>query len=424
MMFSSRASARGAPRQVRPPPSPRVARLRAARERRRARSRSSDPHRREPFLPARSPVAAHRRVRTTAGAFVTTSRARLSWTTTPRPGGAGVSSAAAFAAFARASSSARTGRSSPASPRRQALVHHVARRGSRTASTSRASDPPPVRRLRLRPSSPPPPPPPPPSSRRRPFAAGLGGPRAYGGAPRRRGRHRRLRPRGVHRRGLPRGDRERLVVPRILPALARAGRGARRADAARRGGAEGESRGRCSSSAGARRARTRGRASEATSYWQASRALDCVRAGRRSGSPRPPGVHGGARAGQSGERVVRDARFAERHRKAPRNLTVVGYERRERFEKRAQDGGSRPEERFTWAPPRRTRRGRWRARRVRWRCERRRRRTRRVRGGAGGEANAVRDPFNVGHPYGGRTRTWSRLFRHCGTETFAGKLPW
>ena len=41
-----------------------------------------------------------------------------------------------------------------------------------------------------------------------------------------------------------------------------------------------------------------------------------------------------------------------------------------------------------------------------------------------GAKRTGRDPFNVGHPYEGSNPDLVGLFRHCGTETFAGKLPW
>ena len=45
-------------------------------------------------------------------------------------------------------------------------------------------------------------------------------------------------------------------------------------------------------------------------------------------------------------------------------------------------------------------------------------------GEALGAKRTGRDPFNVGHPYEGSNPDLVGLFRHCGTETFAGKLPW
>jgi hypothetical protein len=169
-----------------------------------------------------------------------------------------------------------------------------------------------------------------------------------------------------------------------------------------------------------------GSVSEATSYWQASRALDWFGLDDDR-DPLARRAFTEEHARDSLENALFGiARFAELTGKAPRNLTVVGYEfKRERFEKAHRTAVRWPEERFTYlgTPAANAERDAESAASevaVRaafaedpYAC-----------GEALGAKRTGRDPFNVGHPYEGSNPDLVGLFRHCGTETFAGKLPW
>ena len=92
-----------------------------------------------------------------------------------------------------------------------------------------------------------------------------------------------------------------------------------------------------------------GSVSEATSYWQASRALDWFGLDDDR-DPLARRAFTEEHARDSLENALFGiARFAELTGKAPRNLTVVGYEfKRERFEKAHRTAVRWPEERFTY----------------------------------------------------------------------------